>query len=235
MSESSPLKEFKNSLQSAKALMEIERQYSNPPKQKEVLAVQGLRGGAIVLMVASFENFIKRTVAYHLSALDPLKIAFHKLPDKIRLHNVFMSLEYAMKGKPYQENKDRIDRLADIDLACRRVFSGIIDPEVFTSTGGNPNPKTIKMILKNIGIDDIFRRITPKFEAKWKKPEANTFIEDKLDEIVNRRHVVAHTADALNISRTDLRQAAKFLALLAELIDSEIQQHVKSLVKSCIE
>jgi len=230
MSESKALKDFRNSLKLAEELMKLERNYSNPPKQNEMLAVLGLRGGASVLMVAGFEYFIRQTIEYHLSEVSPLKISFEHLPDKMKIQNTFMSLEYAMKGKPFQPSKNKIDRLNDIDITCRRILSGTVDPEVFSNTGGNPSSKTVREMFKNLGMNDIFTSIKSNFCSKWGKPIASTYIEDKLDEIVNRRHIVAHTADALNIGRSDLRESLKFLRILAELIDKEIHKFVLAII-----
>jgi hypothetical protein len=65
-----------------------------------------------------------------------------------------------------------------------------------------------------------------RFEVKWRKPVAHTFIADKLDEIVNRRHVVAHTAYALAITRGQLKESIRFLKVLAELLDAAIKRQI---------
>src|SRR4030042_5842279 len=199
MSESTALKEFKNSLQIADELIRIERNnYHNPPKQNEQKAVEGLRGGASVIMVAAFEHFIRQIIEEHLSYLtmQPFKVKFDELPDKMKIHSVFKTLEYATKGRPFEERKDKMDRLSDIYEACRLILSGCVNPEVFSSDIGNPNSKHVKDIMNNLGIDNIFAKIKDHFDSKWRNPTASTFISDKLDEIVNRRHTVAHKADA---------------------------------------
>ncbi len=64
------------------------------------------------------------------------------------------------------------------------------------------------------------------------KPEAQSFVEDKLQEIVNRRHVVAHTADALKITRGNLKESLRFLEILAEVLDAELDNHIKTATKN---
>ena len=90
----------------------------------------------------------------------------------------------------------------------------------------------VKKLFSDLAIFDVFGTIKSKFEAKWGSPVAQTFIQDKLDEIVNRRHVVAHAADALNIGRQELRNSLKFLKTLAPILDYLVSNHVNQITKS---
>ncbi|MET3291820.1 UNVERIFIED_CONTAM: hypothetical protein ABID98_004390 [Brevibacillus sp. OAP136] len=232
MPDSNALVTYKETLQVVEKLLELERQYRNPPRQEETKAVLGLRGGAAVMMVAGFENFLRQVVEEHLSELTllPLKVNFNRLPDKIKTTSVFLSLENAMKGPKYETPIPKIDRLAIIEQASKNFIAGLIDPSAFSSTGGNPNSKTVNSMFNNLGIEDVFSKIRAKFITKWGKPEAHTFIPDKLNEIVNHRHVVAHTANALNLGRSQLKEAVKFLKILATVLDSELKNHIRTII-----
>jgi hypothetical protein len=214
----------------AEELLKIERTYSNPPRQNEQNAVRGLRGGVAVLVVASFENFLKISIEEHLSKLTiyPL-IPFSNLPDPMKVSSTYKTLELAMKGNPFEEST-KLDRLTEIEAACKKVIVGIIDPTAFTFTGGNPIAKNIKSMLKDIDIKDIFNRIEPKFTLKWRRPISHTFLIDKLNEIVSRRHIVAHTASALSITRNQLKESIRFLKILAELIDNELKNKINQIL-----
>ena len=122
--------------------------------------------------------------------------------------------------------------LVHIDAACRRVASDIINPTAFTVTGGNPSSDLVKGLMKDLDIPDFFRSVHSKFIKRWRKSEAYTFISDKLDEIVNRRHVVAHTATALNIARNQLNESVRFLKILASVIDSELTVRIAEIVRA---
>ncbi len=219
----------------AEELIKIESTYNNPPRASEIRAVRGLRGAASVLVVAAFENFLRECMEEHLSELSHLhlKLQFHKLPDKLRVSSIFNSLERAMKGPLYQETIPKVDRLTEIERVCKIIIAGNLDPQVFSDTGGNPNSKNVKSMFSSVALDNIFIRVRPKFDRKWGKPEAHTFIENKLDEIVNRRHVVAHTADALKITRSNLKESVRFLKILASVLDVELREHIKNLIKLC--
>lgn len=236
-SNSQALKEFIKALDLSINLMKIDlRNYSNPPKANEAHSVQALRGGASVLMVAAFEQFIREMFIENIDKIDSCRpaIQLQRLPQKMQIHAIYTSMEWAMKGEPYSESKQKIDRIIDIDLACKNLLASRLYSEVFGEVGGNPNSKRITDMFKRIGVsgDNIFLIIKPEFEKKYKKRVDNMFIKNKLDEIVNRRHIVAHTADAFKISRSDLNESVKFLRFLAEVLDSEIHRFIKGVISN---
>ncbi|HWB11843.1 MAG TPA: HEPN domain-containing protein [Gemmataceae bacterium] len=228
---SKALDNFIASLGIAEQLTELERVYDNPPRKADEAKVAGLRGAAAVLMVASFEAFIKAAIVEHLSELtvQPPKVPFTNLPEKMRVNSVFYCLDAAIKG-PRHVKTDRADRLPNIKMACAKIAADIIDPEALSSTQSNPSSNTVKSLFGDLGVSDIFGKIRTPFHRAWRKPEAATFIPDKLEEIVNRRHRVAHTGLALNITRGQLKEALKFLRILSGLLDKELRSHIDSLI-----
>lgn len=228
---SKALGEFSSSLKIAQALIELEKEYTNPPTKAEQPAVSGLRGGAAVIMVASFEAFLKAATVEHLSELTvkPPKVPFANLPDKMRENSIFNSLDAALKAQRHIKTK-RIDRLPGIKVACANIVADVIDPEALSSTQSNPTADTVKSLFSDLGVPDIFGKIHTPFRKAWRKPEAMTFIPDKLEEIVGRRHRVAHTGLALDITRAQLNEASKFLRILAALLDKQLRSHIDALL-----
>ncbi len=236
MTHSKAFEQFEGSLGMAKELLKLEKGlFRNPPRSEEQSAVRGLRSGVAVIVVASFESFLRDAIEEHLSDLSSrqFRLSLEKLPEKIRVNHVYNSLDRAMKGPPFQVAPPKADRLPDIERVCKIVISGNIDPKVFCDTGSNPNSKNLRRLFANIALDNITILIKTRFDRKWGQPTSHTFIDDKLDEIVNRRHIVAHTADALSITRTDLRESVKFIRILALMLDLELTRHIKSLIRSC--
>jgi hypothetical protein len=231
MADSAALGEFKNSIKMAEELINKEKEFGNPPKKADEPLVRGLRGGAAVLMVASFEAYLRRAVEEHLSELtkQPPPVEFAKLPDKLKINGIFSCLEAALRGPKYQDTQ-KIDRLPGIRSVCGRVAADILDPTALSSTQGNPDSKTVKGMFSNIGVLDVFTSIHNRFRVKWGRPIPQTFINDKLEEIVKRRHSVAHSGNALDIGRSDLNEAVKFLKILAELLDSVLHKHVEQIM-----
>ncbi len=225
------LDKFKQSLELAISLRRIERDKYASTRQANRPFIMGLRGGAAVLMVASFEFFLRRLFEENIARLNtsPPSIDLQKLPEKLKVKIVFDGLEGSMKSPQYGPPSKKVDRIDSILTACRHLIGEHINPATFTDTSSNPNGDRVKNKFKEIGIPDVFEIIKPDFEAKWGFV-AETFIEDKLNEIVNVRNVVAHTADTLNITRSSQNEALKFLKIVAELLDKEMNKHIKHLL-----
>ncbi len=233
MTSSEAFRQFTESLQMAEELLKLERKNcNNPPHTDQQNIAEGLRGGAIVLMVAAWESFLKQLVEDELTFLttQPPKIKFDKLPDKMRVHSIFQTLDRATKGPRYQQT-NKVDRLLEIDQACKIIISGVINPLAFSDTDGNPSPKVVRNMFSNIGIEDIFASIKPDFEKKWGQSVDKRFIENKLEQIIHRRHLVAHKADTLRVSRKDLNEAVKFMKIIAPLFEKQLKIHINSLIK----
>lgn len=224
---------FLDGLLLSETLLDLERdQCGNPPLRGERTKAMGLRGGAAVLMVAAFEEFLRGLFEERLSPLAsyPLRVEFSALPPKLREHSVYGTLDLAMKGPRFHEPIPRVDRLADIERAAKHIVAGMLNPAAFVETSGNPNSKTVKEMFKAVGVREIFDTVRPDFERQWGKPEARDFIPQKLDEIVQRRHIVAHTASVLGIGRSDLRDAVRFLKTLARVLDYELNAHIVAIL-----
>lgn len=227
------LEQFKESMELASALKKLERdKYPPVPRADQQPYVKGLRGGASVLMVASFEFFLRKLFEENISKLNsiPVTIDFEKLPNELKVKTVFHSLKRAMDGPLFEEKLPKIDRISDVLSACKLLINDHINPETFSETGSNPNGDTVKEKFKDVGISDIFGKIKTDFETRFGSPVAPDFIKSKLDEIVRTRNVVAHTADTLHITRKSQNDAMKFLKLLAELLEKELDKHIKNVL-----
>ena len=223
-----------SSLNVAVALLDLEEgTFADPTREEDRAIVEGLRGGAAVLMVAAFEEFLKRETREILSRVGQSNdVDFAQLPAAMQIQSVFGTLQLAMSGPRYSEPPAKIERLPAIAVACELVLAKKVDPEAFAETGGNPNSDTVKETLKSVGIKNAFKSIKADFAREWTESFHETFIPEKLDEIVRRRHVVAHTADALNLTRKDLRDGVRFLRALGAAIDSCLSRHLARVVKA---
>lgn len=227
--------QFRESLELASALKRIEREkYPAIPKANQQPMVKGLRGGAAVLMVAAFEYFLRKLFEENISKLNtiPPTIDFSKLPDEMKVTAVFHGIQMAMNGPQFESKPPKVQRIKNILDASKLLINDHVNPETFSETGSNPNSETVKTKFKEVGISDIFGKIKADFEGKWNQPVANDFIALKLDAIVRSRHVVAHTADTLHITRKTQNEAFKFLKLLSELLEKELEKHIKHLLIS---
>lgn len=218
--------DFDSALKMVDELLAIEDSYGSPLPSSKQKSVAGLRGGASVLMVAAFENFLKSMVEEHLFDMShvPVKFDLQRVPDVMRLNNIEQVIrKIEIDGK----NKDRLTKINLYAIASQVITEGNIISDGFSkTTRGNPAPDRIKELFSSVGVSDFFRTVKNDFENEWKSSVAHTFIEDTLAHIVNRRHQVAHTASVLSIARADLDEALKFLRVFALICDRTLENHI---------
>jgi RiboL-PSP-HEPN len=186
-------------------------------------------------MVGSFERFLVDAFQEHLAVLEgePPPVQFSGLPDELRISTVFASLQRALKGPAFRSSTKE-EKFSSVIQAAGRVVSENVDPAALAQTRGNPSAERVDAMFKAIGLRKVFRDVRPAFDALWSKPEASTFLEDKLDEIVRERHVVAHTAEALQIGRSDLQLWPSFLEVLATAFDARLDLYVTNIVRGIV-
>ncbi|MCW3493888.1 HEPN domain-containing protein [Microbacterium sp. SSM24] len=228
--------EYRQSSAMVASLMTLESSYQDPPPIVDRSTVEGLRGGAVVLMVGAFEHYLKQSTSELLDSLNRATppVVFSKLPLDLQAQAVYTGLESAMKAKSWDPIKDRTARLPGVIAAAAAVHSGVLLSADIANTAGNPNPEQLRSIYKVLGYPGVFAKIKSAFDREWGGPTASTFIEDTLDTVVSRRHAVAHTASILNISRTDLNQWHGFLNALVTVLDDTLTRHVKRIARKAI-
>lgn len=226
---STALRTFRQALDQANALMRVERSmFHDPPRPHEQSAVNGLRAGALVLMVAAFEAFLRDLFEERVDEFANSKkaIRFQDLPEKMRIAAVYNTLRHAMDGVPGSPSRKQLDRIPDIVAAAQNVASNRLLGSSFSVTWGNPNPDRVKALFADVGRTAVFDEVRERFEKKWGAPVSRNFLSDYLKDIVDTRHKVAHGVSALGWSREDLRRAQRFLRHLASTLDDDLRMHL---------
>ncbi len=221
------LENFKKSIAIAETLLTRERRYKEPLQIKNFKIVQGLRGGALVLMVASFENYLKEVMEERLNELSSSsKFNFSSLPPKIIQHNHKVTLSRSLRAPDDFDTPQKISRLV---TASEFVTYKRINPEAFSvAIRSNPNSERLEDFFKSIGHKDFFKRTEEKYENKAGK---KTDVKGTLDSIIRQRHLVAHYANAISLSRYELNEYVTFLKNLSEICDDELYIRIQSLNK----
>jgi hypothetical protein len=229
----SSLASYRDSSAVVDSLLVLESGYADPPNLQERGYVEGLRGGAIVLLVAAFENYLKESFAEALADINKARppCQFSKLPTALQAQAVWTGLEYAMKGRPGEVSADKLTRLPNVLDTVRRINNGELIADAVAKTSGNPDSSTVKVIYKYLDYGSPFMKMKPSFDKAWGTPTAQTFIQDTLDTIVGRRHVVAHTASILNTSRADLASWKRFVDTLTAVMDPVLERHVARIIE----
>jgi hypothetical protein len=226
MSKSQAYAEFLASLELAKSLLIIESSYPDPAPPEKRKAAEGLRGGASVLMVAAFENYLKELVEEHLDELTrvPLKFKIEDVPQEM----VFNNLEHLVKVTTREKAATKVQAYTNM---AKIIVAGVMYPASFTeAVRSNPNSEKLKELFKRLGIKQFFEAIKADFDLLWGFSTADPFISGYLDGILQRRHTVAHTANALNISRVDLQESLRFLTILGTVCDDYMANHINQIL-----
>ena len=223
---------FDSTMQSVRALNDLDAAHSDPPAPEETSTAEGLRAGAIVLMVGGFERYLKAMVEELLNSITQAEPSceVEKLPPLLRTEATFRALEVAMKGLPWEPTRTREARLPDVLTAARRIANNEIAGREVAQTAGNPTSDQVKSICKILDYGPVFNHIDSSFSRRWGSPVAKTFVRDQLDIIVDRRHSVAHTASILTTSRSDIATWTRFMQILVETLDEALERHVRRII-----
>jgi len=184
-------------------------------------------------MVGLFESYLRRLFEEHLFELGEYNwaIPFNELPFAIQKTSVYSSLELSLKPPKYLKKKDKFDELAEITKVCQSISSGKVVSKGFGDTRNSANSELVREMFKRVGINEIFKNIENDFIFHWGCPISSSFIFNKLDEIVGRRHNVAH-GQILNIARNDLYESIKFLRILSLVLDNRMGILISEIIAS---
>lgn len=219
---------FDSTMHSVRALNDLDAAHGDPPAPEETSTAEGLRAGAIVLMVGGFERYLKAVVEELLNSITQAEPSceIEKLPSLLRTEATFRSLEVAMRGLPWEPTRTREQRLPDVLVAAGRIANNEIAGREVAQTAGNPTSEQVKSICKVLDYGAVFTHIDASFTRRWGSPVAKTFVRDQLDIIVERRHSVAHAASILTTSRSDIATWTRFMQNLVDTFDEALERHV---------
>lgn len=231
---SAAYRDFRETMRQAGALIRMERTLGDPPDPSEQPLVEGLRGGAVVLMVAAFEAFLRDLLEERVNTLESEgRYAFNALPKKMQVAAVFNLLNTAMKGVPSRPAKpQKFDRLPEVVSAAQHVAHSTLVGSAFGVTGGSATSDTVKRMFEQVDRRRVLEQARPRFVRLWGSPVPRTFLRDKLDWIVEARNQVAHGASVLSWSRDDLKEAERFLRLLAKTLDDDLRIYLNKISRS---
>lgn len=229
---STALTNFVTTDYAVQGLLTIEARYKDPPTVPNRPKVEGLRGGAAVLMVAAFENYLREAVSEFLDQINSSTPScdFSKLPSTLQKASIVSGLEIAMRGRPGAKKRTDSQRIADIRTIATRIVNDQINSSEVANTRSNPNSELVQNMFRSVGVRNVFSKAKASFDTLWGVPTAATFIRDNLDAIVQRRHIVAHTASALSISRVDLAEGRRFVSILTPVLDDLLEKTIARVI-----
>jgi hypothetical protein len=221
-------------LQMVDSLIVLENTYTDPPGPNDRGTVYALRGASVVLLVSTFEEYLKIRTQEAVKALnaslhDYRVYDFSKLPQKLLTNHYHLTVRFALEGNRYDGLKPE-DRIPAIKNASGDIAANRLDPVAFSQTNSNPNSKTLKAILNNLGIDDAFRVLKPYYETQSGNPVADIYIADNLDALIKLRNVVSHAISSMSVGRTDVLNYRAFIMHLSNAIDEHYKYYCDQLI-----
>lgn len=215
-------------LKRCRLIREIEDGYPDPPTTGFETAVVGtLRAAVAVLMVASFEEFVRSVFAENLDLLlRPVSgFSLSKYHSQLHLESIFCGLQRALDGDRSGKRRD-LSRRPEIMAICNIIIGDEIVVDALSDVGANPKGTRIVKMLERVGLKSPSDALDKRYAARH-GPCAAGYVVARLDSIVNLRHSVAHTGRALIIPRTQLDDNLLFLAQAAEVIEATLTAFVR--------
>lgn len=209
-------------------LLSLERaQFNDPPKtSRQRVGVEGLRSGAIVLMTATLEAYLKDVFIELVQALEDRRAANKTvaLSPSFVQSNDFDGLEAILRDR----SGDRTSRHGDLRRVARAVAQGELVGDGFARTEANPRPEVVSKMLKRFGVSDPFKALQNQATSVG-LAYSDVLLRTKLEEILDRRNEVAHEGVALNVTRLQLAEYVQFIEQFCGLLDAVLIAHFKAL------
>ncbi|MFI9496119.1 HEPN domain-containing protein [Streptomyces halstedii] len=200
-----------------------------------------LLAGAVVLLCARFEEFLKDIIAYALERhnfCDPA-ITLWDLPEALQIHLISKNMNIALQGMRHGALRPPKQRITEGVAAARHVVNGAIRAEHAIETGGNPGPDTVAELMKLVGVVKPWKLITENFENSYIQPAAPALggmalgkLEDRLKQLVNLRNIVAHSGASIPSSSSEIRFDVDFLSQLSTSIYEVLKGHIEEYANS---
>ena len=120
-------------------MLELERRLPDPPTIRVRVKSESLRGATIVLLSATFEVFLKESLAEYVEGISKrFRYSNHpKLPDKFAWMNDYGYIERLRKLKEAERHKE-------LKAHAAIIASNLITPESFDKTRSNPNADCVE-------------------------------------------------------------------------------------------
>ncbi|MFI6941943.1 HEPN domain-containing protein [Streptomyces sp. NPDC050418] len=200
------------------------------------LSIQPFISGAVVLLCARFEEFLRDSVTYaldqHGGATPPISLT--DLPNALRVHIVQQNMMAALQRNRYGVERSDQVRLAESLIMAQHYVAGRIWSDYAVDTGGNPGPDTVATLMKLIGVEAPWQKVGKEFTDNYQAPNIPGAInrstgkpQDQLRQIVQARNTVAHSGTHLAFSTADVRFDVDFIAQLSGWIYGVLQKHVE--------
>ena len=200
-----------------------------------------LLAGAVVLLCARFEEFLKDVVVYALErhGYSQPPLALWDLPEDMQIHLIAESLNAAAQATRHGTRRPAPLRISESLAAAREVVNGVISAEYAIDTGGNPGSETVKALMKIAGVTEPWKKVSDHLSASYVAPtipgvSTSTIANpaNQLDELIKLRNTVAHSGTSIPAPSSEIRFDVDFLRQLSNSIYDVLKTHVDTFCAS---
>jgi hypothetical protein len=207
----------------------------SPPRRREL--ANAIYHGSVVLLSAHLEGYVESLVLEAIEAINSAHVPIVMINEKLQTGQVKESLDKLAN----MFGKDRTKKnIQDVMLEMQGFLSGnawlLADDSVPCNTlraeqlvGGdrfsNPSPKKIDNLFAYFGIQNMVGRAV----GQESKPDRG-IIEGKVDELIHKRHWIAHAALRVDLTREDVITYLLATRRLVRCIDIVLGQEIEKIV-----
>ncbi|MDQ0789202.1 HEPN domain-containing protein [Streptomyces sp. B3I8] len=200
-----------------------------------------LLAGAVVLLCARFEEFLKDVVSYALErhGYSQPPLTLWDLPEKLQIQLISKNMAAALQGNRHGSIRPPVERITEGVAAAKRFVNGVISAEHAIDTGGNPGPETVAGLLKLVGVDAPWKKVADHLQTNYVAPTGHGLglismghPEERLRQIINLRNIVAHSGASIPASPDEIRFNVDFLSQLSNSIYAVLKEQVGDFARS---
>lgn len=200
-----------------------------------------ITAGAVVLLCARFEEFLKDVIAYALERhgeADPA-LTLWNLPEPLQVLLLSKNMTAALQAKRFGRSRSHAERIHDGLAMAQDIIAGRINAGLAIETGGNPGPDTVSELMKLVGVERPWFQIEKHFEVDYAPPSdpmltgiALGGLQERLGALIGLRNEVAHSGTQISSSPAEIKFNVHFARHLANAIYDVLKEHVEDYARS---
>ena len=195
-----------------------------PPPGKGLLGAEAVKSSlvrsAIVLLVSHLERFIYALNESAFESLGSADVPAAALQDELRLLHAKPAID-EIALMQWNHRAPKLDELMDQEarLWVGTLSAGEYKPDRALSWMKGPDPKSIRRYFRMWGVDDIFVAVT-------RSPITRERLWLRVDEVVNKRHNIAHGDATVDVGASQLTEYRHAVWTLADRSDRLISRRL---------
>lgn len=188
-----------------------------PPRRARVTRAIGR--GAVVILYSHFERYVRAINEEAVNALNPSPVVSRQLTERLRLQHSRLAID-GIHLIAWEKRAAALARfVASEAWLWDAAQTGILKAEPLVDWLVSVEPKLLVRFYAMWGIPDVFSAIT-------RRPTTRTDLRLRIDELVNKRHRIAHGDPAAEATQRDVALYAAAVERFATRADRVLSRHL---------